>query len=286
MIQISKLHPALAWVSTQPVPQPLKGKPSTFLNYRPMKRCSIVLLVLLLAYTVSAQGFTVVINGTPFAGAVDGQPDAALLEAGKLAEIPGLNVQVEGAQVTVAGKDFPSAYKQGRVMVDAKALTQAAGGIYEVTDVGRTVKLTFRNAAAAPTAQADQAPTNLPTYSYKYFGETPDMLRQAFEAMMSRMLYGIATNNQGMLQSAISSTCHIHGPGGDPALYGATTKPAQIAKIIELLGGQSPTQIKAQYAPKTESFSAIVKYKKYEIQLLATGRYSITEFGLGPLTRL
>ncbi len=74
------------------------------------------LLILLLFCAVSAQGFTVTINGAPFQGAVDGESDAAFLEAAALTDTPGLDLHVEGTQVKLGGKDIPSIYRQGRVL--------------------------------------------------------------------------------------------------------------------------------------------------------------------------
>lgn len=256
-----------------------------------MKKLFLLLFFLLVVGVVSAQGFTVVINGTPFSGVVDGEPDAALLEAAALAEIPGLDVMIEGTQVKFVGKDIPSTFKQDRVMVEARALTKAVGGLYEVTDTGRTVKLTWRNlsTAAQPGTGADAGAASAPNYTIKYSGPTaPEAEKRIFEAGMSKLLYGIATSNRGMMQSVIPITCHIHGQTpGDPVFTGLKDKNAQIGKVIELLGGQSPGQIKATYLPRFKAFTAIVKYSKKEIQLQGScgKQFSVEELGIGPLTR-
>lgn len=253
-----------------------------------MNRFLFVPLLVLLFCAVSAQGFTVTINGVPFQGAVDGESDAAFLEAAALAETPGLDLQVEGTQVKLGGKEIHSVYRQGRVLVDAKALTEAMGGLYEISDAGRAVKLTLRGLASAAPAASEAAPASMPTYSFSYSDAPPDAERAILEAGMTKMLYGIASSNVGMLQSTIAPTCHIHATPGDPTFSGLTNKPAYIKKIIEILGGQSPTKIKARYLPKTKSFVAIVKYRTKELQLLGNcGKtFSIGEFAVGPLSRL
>lgn len=255
-----------------------------------MRKLSWLFLFLLFVGVVSAQGFKVVINGEPFAGVVDGEPDAALLEAATLAQIPGLDMAIEGTEVKLAGKDIPSTFKQGRVMVEARALTKAVGGLYEVTDTGRTVKLTLRSLSAAAQPDADADAASAPSYPIRYSGPAaPEAEKQMFESGMSKLLYGIATSNLGMTRGAIGTTCKIHGQTpGDPAFTGLKDKNAQIDKVLELLGGQSPTQVKATYNPRLKAFTAIIKYNKKEIQLLgACGRqFSLQELGVGPLTRL